>query len=79
MEFSDGGFHFRLLKHELSSTIGNKDDSHIGICSRRVGRTDTGIDKPIVVVLKSWNVHIKDLLDMVRKTNFFDFDARNCI
>ena len=50
--------------------------SHIGIRSRCVGSADTGIDKPIVAVLKSWNVNGEDLLDMVRKIDFFDFDTR---
>ena len=77
MEFSDGGFHFRLKKWTIMYDYHkHKDVSHIGIRSRRVGRTDTGIDKPIIVVLKSWNIHCEDLFDMVRKTDFFDFDAR---
>ena len=78
MEFSDGGFHFRLekKKHEQLSYKMESWVSHIGIRSRCVRRTDAGIDKPVVAVLKSWNIHIENLFDMVRKTDFFDFDAR---
>lgn len=53
-----------------------KDVSHIGIRSRRIWRTDAGINKPIVAMLESRNFHIEDLLNMVRKIDFFNFDAR---
>jgi hypothetical protein len=56
--------------------IVDKYVSHIGIRSRRVWRTDTGIDKPIVAMLESWNIDSEDFFDMVRKTDFLDFDAR---
>ena len=64
------------MNNEYNGSSIDKDVPHIGIRSRCVGRTDTGIDKPVVAVLKSWNIHSEDLLDMVRKTDFFDFDAR---
>ena len=67
------------IEQQLSFTMDRqqtKDVSHIGIRSRRVRRTDTSIDKPIVVVVQSWDIHSENLLDMVGKTDFFDFDAR---
>lgn len=76
----DGVFRWRLpFQSENMSTVhhhSNKDISHIGIRSGRVRRTDTGIDKPVVAVLESRNIHIEDLFDMIRKVNFFDFNAR---
>lgn len=60
---------------EVYDTL-DKNVSHIGIRSRCVWCIDTGIDKSIVAVLESWNIHIEDFLDMIRKIDFFDFDAR---
>ena len=54
----------------------NKCVSHIGIRSGRIWRADTGINKAVVAVLKSWDIHSKDFFDVVGKTDFFDFDAR---
>lgn len=66
MEFSDGGFHFKL-SGIIDQTLDFADrrleaNSHVRICTRDVGRRYRCVDETIVSVLKFRNIDIEDFL-----------------
>jgi hypothetical protein len=50
-------------------------NSHVFVCSGNVWRIDASVDKTIMIMLQGRDIHVKDLLDMVREVDIFDLDA----
>jgi hypothetical protein len=47
-------------------------NSHVFVCSGNVRGTNASVDKAIMVMLQSRDIHVKDLLDMIREVDILD-------
>ena len=91
IEFSDGGFHFRLprtagrvsAKLKVAMTANGSEegeeearDAHIGIRAGRIRRADACVNEPIVPVLKLRYVDVEYVLDAIGELDLLDLEPK---
>ena len=65
MEFSDGGFHFNLLKEIMTRKVTNNPGIHIVVCTRHVRGAGTSVDETVIPVLQRRDIDCKHILYMI--------------